>query len=608
MNGRHVTQLKGIRDIASLINAGSDLATILDRIVYAVCQHTAWSIAGIMKVNLDSGYSELIARFDPRRDAFRKLPTRWKLATSPSLRVAETKTPLIIDDAQHCAEFPDYRADAITRGYHTVVVLPLGATDAQGREMVLSVQSREVLRVTETELAFLTTVAHLGAIAVEKAKGLEAGRLLADRLQRTLEINSSLLERTLAGGSMATITSMVETLLAEPLVIIDLMTQTLQARRSPAPEIVNEHEWRKFVRTKASRFLIDLVQRAAPTDFNEATMIDLAPCGLSLRLEAMVEPLLVDGEVVGGLVIFPRGAARDELDRLMAQEAKLALSVQLLRAHVKFRSRADSLSDLLRELFQGTGEDAAELALRARRLGIDLSRPARLVALAAVAEDGEASPPDHLHPLLARLTARLWPGAAVAMHRADFFVFLPEATAHGERRASTVARRIVDEMSRGTAGKPAVVLGPICRAVKDYPGAWFECARVLALARSFRKTGLLSPDSFGPFADLLSSFDGAAARDFVERTLGRIASYDSKHRARLLETARAFIDTGCRYQACAQRLGIHVSSLRYRIDRLRELFGADLENAETRFAFALALRLRELTEARDGRGRASYDS
>jgi len=50
----------------------------------------------------------------------------------------------------------------------------------------------------------------------------------------------------------------------------------------------------------------------------------------------------------------------------------------------------------------------------------------------------------------------------------------------------------------------------------------------------------------------------------------------------------------CRYQTCADRLGIHVSTLRYRLDRLQELFAIDLEHPDSLFGLALALRLRDL--------------
>ena len=46
--------------------------------------------------------------------------------------------------------------------------------------------------------------------------------------------------------------------------------------------------------------------------------------------------------------------------------------------------------------------------------------------------------------------------------------------------------------------------------------------------------------------------------------------------------------------SCANRMSIHVSTLRYRLERLHELFGIELENPDSVFGLTLALRLREL--------------
>mgnify|MGYP006201751145 CR=1 FL=1 len=111
--------------ITNLVNAGRDIGTVFERIVFAVCQHTSWTRSGIMAVDAKSGYSVLITRHEAEADNEAELPRRWALDTSPTLKVVETRQPIIIEDAQVSEQFPGYRADSIARGYHTVVVLPL---------------------------------------------------------------------------------------------------------------------------------------------------------------------------------------------------------------------------------------------------------------------------------------------------------------------------------------------------------------------------------------------------------------------------------------------------------------------------------------------------
>ncbi len=86
-------------------------------------------------------------------------------------------------------------------------------------------------------------------------------------------------------------------------------------------------------------------------------------------------------------------------------------------------------------------------------------------------------------------------------------------------------------------------------------------------------------------------------QSFLDETVGRLAAW-TDHGGRLLQTAAAFIGSpAVRYQATAEALAIHVSTVRYRSSSPAEQFGMDLEHAETRFALALALRLRSMSRS-----------
>jgi purine catabolism regulator len=145
------------------------------------------------------------------------------------------------------------------------------------------------------------------------------------------------------------------------------------------------------------------------------------------------------------------------------------------------------------------------------------------------------------------------------------------------------------------SGVPAIAAeSGLARRLSDYREARIECGRVMALARMFGKSGQLSQADFGPFAVLLSAVDQSTARDFVRHTLGAIEDYDARNSSELLLTLTAFLREGCRYQTCANRLGIHVSTLRYRLRRMHEQFAIDLDDPDSLFGLILALRLREL--------------
>jgi len=59
----------------------------------------------------------------------------------------------------------------------------------------------------------------------------------------------------------------------------------------------------------------------------------------------------------------------------------------------------------------------------------------------------------------------------------------------------------------------------------------------------------------------------------------------------LLTTLENFLAHRSRLAETAEALGIHVSTLRYRLQRLADLFGIELNDPETRVGLELALRI-----------------
>lgn len=610
-------QLEAIREITSLINSSSDLNTIFERIVNAMCRNTSWKRCAIMTIDRSNGYSVLVTRTDPHPEISSKLPQRWELATSPSLRVAETKRPLIIEDAQVSDEFPGFRADSIARHYHTVVILPLSCTDMQSREMVLSVSSDLCIKVAEEEINFLTTVCHLAAIAVDKEKSLHNERLVTCRLERTLQINSSLLERVLGGSSMSTIAGIVESILPDQIIIIDFTADSFHIGRSPDAQRLSDPEWAEIVKGVASAYFAELIVRTEPTDFRQLHQIDLTPLGVSIARQAYVEPLQVDGETVGGLIVFPRQRGMDDLDFLIAQEAKFALSAQIMRTHIQFRKDSSQLADLFDHLFKRNWTDPSQILGRANRLGVNLNLPARLLAieiedLCNKRHGGIALVLRRLNTLLKNAKS----GALAFELGGKIFVYLPchpQGQNQGpsqtqnqsfDKFKTSLGRQILEATQWQFGSEPVVAFGTLCEKLEDFQTCFDQCSRLLMLARLFDRHGLVRQEDFGPFALLLSALDGAAAQEFMQQTIGQIEKYDREHATDLLKTAATFINQGCRYQATAEELQVHASTLRYRLQRLLELFNLDLDDAETRFALSLALKLRAIFGSRPGTSRA----
>jgi DNA-binding PucR family transcriptional regulator len=73
--------------------------------------------------------------------------------------------------------------------------------------------------------------------------------------------------------------------------------------------------------------------------------------------------------------------------------------------------------------------------------------------------------------------------------------------------------------------------------------------------------------------------------------VARLAGYDAAHRTQLVETLRAWLDSFGDAVVAAGRVHVHPNTFRYRLRRITEVGGIDLDDADSRFAAMLELRL-----------------
>ncbi len=96
--------------------------------------------------------------------------------------------------------------------------------------------------------------------------------------------------------------------------------------------------------------------------------------------------------------------------------------------------------------------------------------------------------------------------------------------------------------------------------------------------------------------DLILHSGGALAEDLARRRLAALDELPAATRERLLDTLAAWLDAQGEARPAAERLHVHVQTVRYRLGQLRDLLGKTLDEPQGRLELALALRV-----ARGGR-------
>jgi DNA-binding PucR family transcriptional regulator len=119
------------------------------------------------------------------------------------------------------------------------------------------------------------------------------------------------------------------------------------------------------------------------------------------------------------------------------------------------------------------------------------------------------------------------------------------------------------------------------------------CRWNLQVAEAMGARSWVTPRTVGSFPSLMASVSHRVADQFLKDTIARVAENGSVKEKTVLDTLEAYLATGRRPQETADMLGIHVSTLRYRLNRIAEKSGINLNDPDECFELELALRIQK---------------
>ncbi|MFF7714602.1 helix-turn-helix domain-containing protein [Streptomyces sp. NPDC007988] len=433
-------------------------------------------------------------------------------------------------------------------------------------------------RPTEAQHVLLATLVRLTAAALSVAvahrrrreDALELHRLRRERatLQQRLislvvevgyqrAVHVALAEIAASGGGEEAVTSALHELTGLPVLVEDrfgrLRSWTGPGRPDPYPEPdPARHE--------------EMLQAVARTG---------GPVRIKDRLISLVRP---HGEVLGLLALVDPRDDADEYTVFALERAAsyLALALSHLRhlAELELKLRRELVDDLL------AGTDQASAYARSEAFGHDLHRTQYVVVVqwpSRAADDAFARTVDRAASAVGM--------PSLVTGRADHVVLVADGRPQDHALYETLARET--GTPDGTIGVSAR-----CDTPDGIPGRYQEALRALEVGRrSRRRYGTTFFDDLGLYRILGPGSEYRELEAFVREWLGQLIDYDGRHRTALVETLSRYFDCGGNYAETAESLAIHRSTLRYRLQRIRELNDHDLTNVEDRLNLQVATRV-----------------
>lgn len=312
-----------------------------------------------------------------------------------------------------------------------------------------------------------------------------------------------------------------------------------------------------------------LDDRAPPTTDRQMANMSLARC---------VAGVVVEGRLGGYVsIVGPQGELHD-FDRLAVERGALVCAVELAKQRAVSLAEDRLRGEFVDALLSGPLPDRSWLEQRARELGYDLEGLQTVLAfgLAVPSRRGRVARLLRLAAQQAGLPALL------GVHPEEIIVLCA-----GDSSTRVLAEEVCHDVEGLLAGEGRA--GP---GVEGARASYHQAQEALALVRQVPAWGPVLPFSdLGALRLLCDLRDSAELASFCQEQLGALLTYDQAHGTELVSTLRAFFVHHGNISRTAETLHLHRNSLIYRLERITQLAAIDLQDAETRFALQLALKL-----------------
>jgi sugar diacid utilization regulator len=296
---------------------------------------------------------------------------------------------------------------------------------------------------------------------------------------------------------------------------------------------------------------------------------------------------------VGQLRYRRRGEAPPPQALLRLVTNLIALEVD--RSKAPERATEAAVGDFLDDLLARRITDRENIVARAGELGCDLSSGAGVLVVRARPHQPEEGDWRARVLTVAERGARAVERASLAAlaegrwEERELVIVIPSADPAGARRtAAAVLRELEAALPEFTvvvarsrhAGDPA----DLHRA-----GAEALLAANVAEARGLSE---LSFEETGAYRLLLPAMseDPTELQGFYDETVAPLVTYDEQYETELVRTLETFLDSDGNVAGAAERLFTHRHTVRYRLERVKELTALDVNSTDGRERLSLGLK------------------
>ena len=450
---------------------------------------------------------------------------------------------------------------------------------------VLHIEGKKEGFFSEDDLVILRLLSNHMATILENARLYNNEKEHRNRLRFLLDYQQALVKVTMKTDDFDGVTSMLGDLFNESVVLFDGFMRLISSKlKKETPGLID------WLKVEADR---------RKSQVNVFTVL-----GENGNIFS-VWPISGGGNLLGYLAVQMHGNELDEYDQLTIEMALNVCSIQFIKQRLVLEAKEQSRDGFVSKLLVEKVENEESILQYANLFQWDLFRPHRVAMLSIALTNEEVDGFNLLEQEAKKTTVWGYIKALIADQNRDiltasfddrYLLIVPadlkQATAHWDKLSAEIKKAT---MRSGVECQVLLGIGTKTETIHDYYTSCEQAGQALKIVESrLINQGYALFEELGSYTILHQLTDLKSVALFMNYQLEALRTYSEGNKMNLMQTLRVYLQNNGNAKGTAEELFLHRSSLLYRLEKIEELVGKDLNNAEVRFNLLMAFKLYDM--------------